>query len=399
MKEEVVGGGGVAIGTENDSEAGHGDSGATVVDGEETVSEGVTFEAAADGSPPADGKIVSGTSEGLEATGNVGVDDSTDEDDTAFKKVGSVADVNRWSADSKDTDSNVSGDNASETLKGSPFTDGVAAPSQIGSALDANQNDSESEDIEEEDREGTKENEEFLSGVTAKGADTGDTEDSEDNNERENNWSDSRSEDKDVNNANIFDQGNNKVMDYNQDKNSESFDRNDSEWGDKGKEYNKEMKENAEDRDIGDIQDSGDNTGLNNSWNNRQSENQGVNDPTWDSNAAANPGLGGGSGEYKSGEYKYGVGENSSKIAPSGQDPYNTVSSINTAATQAANTDTNIPPWEAEESDGFPMGLLIAALTLIIFYVYRKKSQSQVATRDCTSRGLYQPVREEGKRN
>jgi len=111
--------------------------------------------------------------------------------------------------------------------------------------------------------------------------------------------------------------------------------------------------------------------------------------PTWDSNAAAaNPGLGGGSGEYK-----YGVGENSFNIAPSGQ-------SINAAATPVANTNTNIPDWNAEESDGFPMGLLIAALTLIIFYIYRKKTQSQAATRDCTSRGLYQPVRyEEGKRN
>ena len=98
--------------------------------------------------------------------------------------------------------------------------------------------------------------------------------------------------------------------------------------------------------------------------------------PTWDSNAATNPGLGGGSGEFK-----YGVGDNA-------------------AATPLANTNTNIPDWDAEESDGFPMGLLIAALTLIIFYVYRKKTQSQVATRDCTSRGLYQPVRHtESKRN
>jgi len=287
-----------------------------------------------------------------------------------------VADVNGRSADSEDvtvaespaTDGNVSGDDASATLKGTLSTDGNEAPAEIDSALDANggsadnQNDSESVDLEEENKEATKDDKELWSEAAAK---------------------DSMSEDEGVSNADIFDQGNNKVMDYSQDKSNESVDQNDSEWDDEEEKYNEEEEENenfssggsAENRDADDSQDNVDNTGWNSPFNG-QSETQGVNEPTWDSNAATNPGLGGGSGEFK-----YGVGDNA-------------------AATPLANTNTNIPDWDAEESDGFPMGLLIAALTLIIFYVYRKKTQSQVATRDCTSRGLYQPVRHtESKRN
>merc|ERR1711906_72052 len=122
-KKEIAGDNGVAMGTENTIEVGSGDDVATTLDGEETVSEGVTFEAAADGSQSADGKIVSETSEGLEGTGNNGADDTTDKDATTFNKVGDVADVNGRSADSEDvtvaespaTDGNVSGDDASAT--------------------------------------------------------------------------------------------------------------------------------------------------------------------------------------------------------------------------------------------------------------------------------------------
>merc|ERR1711966_540908 len=156
-KKEIAGDNGVAMGTENTIEVGSGDDVATTLDGEETVSEGVTFEAAADGSQSADGKIVSETSEGLEGTGNNGADDTTDKDATTFNKVGDVADVNGRSADSEDvtvaespaTDGNVSGDDASATLKGTLSTDGNEAPAEIDSALDANggsadnQNDSE----------------------------------------------------------------------------------------------------------------------------------------------------------------------------------------------------------------------------------------------------------------
>ena len=266
------------MGTENTIEVGSGDDVATTLDGEETVSEGVTFEAAADGSQSADGKIVSETSEGLEGTGNNGADDTTDKDATTFNKVGDVADVNGRSADSEDvtvaespaTDGNVSGDDASATLKGTLSTDGNEAPAEIDSALDANggsadnQNDSESVDLEEENKEATKDDKELWSEAAAK---------------------DSMSEDEGVSNADIFDQGNNKVMDYSQDKSNESVDQNDSEWDDEEEKYNEEEEENenfssggsAENRDADDSQDNVDNTGWNSPFNG-QSETQGVNE-------------------------------------------------------------------------------------------------------------------------
>merc|ERR1719287_283305 len=101
-EKEIAGDGGVAMGTENTIEVGSGDVVATKLDGEETVPEGVTFEAAADGSQSADGKIITGAGEGLEGAGNVTADDFTEKVDTTSNKVGEVADANGWSADSED---------------------------------------------------------------------------------------------------------------------------------------------------------------------------------------------------------------------------------------------------------------------------------------------------------
>merc|ERR1711966_75141 len=103
IKKGVGGDGGVAMGTENGSDDGQGSAVTSALDGKETASEGVTFEGVADGSQSADGKLASATGEGLLATGNVGVDDPMNKNNTTFNKVGSVLDADGWSADSEDS--------------------------------------------------------------------------------------------------------------------------------------------------------------------------------------------------------------------------------------------------------------------------------------------------------
>merc|ERR1712085_101035 len=192
--------------------------------------------------------------------------------------------------------------------------------------------------------------------------------------------------------TNIFDQHDNNEL---------SFDENDEDKEEINEETKNDWEDKEEKKNVWDAAaaeergNSGYNDGIkgsedNNRWDknlkDKQSEDMGVND-SWNTNVATNTNLGVGS--YEGGGNSY------------NSESYNTVPSNNAAAAPTTNTVNENSDWDYDDSDGFPTGLLIAALALVIVYIYRKSTQNQVATRDCATRGGYQPVRRsaDGKRN
>jgi len=101
----------------------------------------------------------------------------------------------------------------------------------------------------------------------------------------------------------------------------------------------------------------------------------------WDTPSAENLNqpIGGGFDSYQGTEENAFNAEPTNNLVPSGQD-----------TAPSANSEY---AWELEDEDSFPVGLFIALLAVFIFFIYKKsQSRNQPNTRDCTSRGGYQPV-------
>merc|ERR1712013_203126 len=116
-------------------------------------------------------------------------------------------------------------------------------------------------------------------------------------------------------------------------------------------------------------------------------------DQTWDANFEDS-----GPGRYDD----YQGGEDTFNNVPAGQegDQYNNVVPSgnaldnNAGAAPSPNAVDDIDWDPFEDDDGFPPGLFIALLALLLFLVYRKSTQSNHQQQaNCTTRGGYQPVR------
>ena len=124
-------------------------------------------------------------------------------------------------------------------------------------------------------------------------------------------------------------------------------------------------------------ENKGDYESLDN-WKNEDSED--VDKLPWDTPSAENLSQQtGGFDSYQGGEENAFNAEPTNNLVPSGQD-----------TAPSANSEY---AWELEDEDSFPVGLFIALLAVFIFFIYKKsQSRNQPSTRDCTSRGGYQPV-------